>query len=52
MFLTCVIKVNKTEVLRLCVKHVNMLCCFQCLHENYPISIIFDSLEQANFICF
>ena len=52
MFLTNVIKVNKTEVLRLCFKHVQYAFVVFSVSRKITPYPLFDSLEQANFICF
>ena len=61
MFLTCVIKVDKREVLRSYFKHICVVWLFLDFPEKLPLCRkgndfgsypFFDSLDQANLICF
>ena len=61
MFLTYVIKVDKTLVLRLYFEHIHVLLLFLVFQENYPYAAkvnnfgsypSFDPLDQANSRCF
>ena len=61
MFLTCAIKVDEREVLRLYFKHIDVLLLFLFFQENYPYRVkvnnlvsypSFDPLDLANLRCF